>query len=86
MGFAGRYTAIEDFLQSFYIEVVKAFRRENQLASNYQPQTRLELAEYMTFTELYAKRRIVLPGQRKQQLVVLRAQSYANRQPPEATF
>jgi hypothetical protein len=86
LGFAGRYTAIEDFLQSFYIEVVKAFRRENQLAHNYQPQTRLELAEYMTFTELYAKRRIVLPGQRKQQLVVLRAQSYANRQPPEAAL
>ena len=80
LGFAGRYTAIEDFLQGFYIEVVKAFRRENKLADSYQPQVRIELAEYMTFTEQYAKRRIVLPGQRKQQLVVLRAQTYANRQ------
>ena len=86
LGFAGRYTAIEDFLQGFYIEVIKAFRRENRLAETYQPQTRFELAEYMTFTEQYAKRRIVLPGQRKQQLVVLRAQSYANRQPPEAVL
>ncbi len=86
LGFAGRYTAIEDFLQGFYIEALKAFRRENQLPETYQPRTRLELAEYMAFTELYAKRRIALPGARKQQLVVLRAQTHANRQPPEAAI
>jgi hypothetical protein len=40
----------------------------------------------MMFTELYAKRRIALPGQRKQQLIVLRAQGYAQRQPPEAVL
>jgi hypothetical protein len=74
LGFQGRYSLIEDFLQGFYIEVLKAFRRENQLPENYSPRTRLELAEYMAFTEQYAKRRITLPGHRNQQLVVLRAQ------------
>lgn len=86
LGFSGRYNAIEDFLQGFYIEVLKAFRRENHLPADYSPKTQLELAEYMTFTELYAKRRIALPGQRKQQLIVLRAQNHAKRQPPEAVL
>lgn len=86
LGFSARYNAIEDFLQGFYIEVLKAFRRENKLASDYCPKTRLELAEYMAFTEQYAKRRIALPGQRNQQLIVLRAQGYAQRQPPEAVL
>lgn len=84
LGFSARYSAIEDFLQGFYIEVLKAFRRENGLPADSCPKTRLELAEYMAFTELYAKRRIALPGQRTQQLVVLRAQGHAQRQPPEA--
>lgn len=83
LGFQARYTLIEDFLQNFYIEVMKIFRRENQLAENYTPRTRLELAEYMAFTEQYAKRRITLPGRRNQQLIVLRAQGFARRQPPE---
>jgi hypothetical protein len=86
LGFSARYTAIEDFLQNFDIEVLKAFRRENELTPAYCPQTRLELAEYMAFTEHYAKRRIALPGQRSQQLIVLRAQGYAQRQPPEAVL
>jgi DNA-binding NarL/FixJ family response regulator len=86
LGFSGRYSAIEDFLQGFYVEALKAFRRENGLPEDYQPQTRLELAEYMTFTEHYAKRKIALRGGRKQQLIVLRAQSHANRQPPEAVL
>lgn len=86
LGFSARYNAIEDFLQGFYIEVLKAFRRENELGAAYQPRTRLELAEYMAFTEQYAKRRIALPGQRSQQLIVLRAQGYAQRQPPEAAL
>ncbi|WP_204154440.1 HetZ-related protein [Leptolyngbya sp. CCY15150] len=85
MGFQGRYTLIEDFLQNFYIEVLKAFRRENQLSAEYSPRTRIELAEYMAFTEQYAKRRINLPGRRNQQLVVLRAQGFANRQPLETS-
>lgn len=85
MGFQGRYNLIEDFLQNFYIEVIKAFRRENQLPEDYSPRTRIELAEYMAFSEQYAKRRINLPGRRNQQLVVLRAQGFANRQPLETS-
>ncbi len=85
LGFQGRYNLIEDFLQGFYIEVLKAFRRENHLPTDYSPRTRLELAEYMAFTEQYAKRRINLPGRRNQQLVVLRAQGFANRQPQETS-
>jgi hypothetical protein len=83
LGFQGRYSLIEDFLQGFYIEVLKAFRREHDLPSDYTPRTQLELAEYMAFTEQYAKRRINLPSQRNQQLIVLRAQGFANRQPQE---
>lgn len=86
LGFAARYNLIEDFLQGFYIEVLKAFRRENELPTDYSPRTRLELAEYIAFTEHYAKRRIMLPGRRNQQLIVLRAQGFANRQPPETTL
>lgn len=86
LGFQGRYNLIEDFLQSFYIEVMKAFRRENGLPEDYTPKTRLELAEYMAFTEHYAKRRITLPGRRSQQLVVLRAQGFARRQPLETAI
>ncbi|MDX2100160.1 MAG: HetZ-related protein [Leptolyngbyaceae cyanobacterium bins.59] len=83
LGFQARYTLIEDFLQGFYVESLKAFRRENQLPAEYSPRSRLELAEYMAFTEQYAKRRISLPGRQGQQLIVLRAQGFANRQPPE---
>jgi hypothetical protein len=86
MGFSARYGVIEDFMQGFYIEVLKAFRREHNLGEDYSPRTRLELAEYMAFTEHYAKRRITLPGRRSQQLIVLRAQGFAHRQPPETTL
>lgn len=85
LGFQGRYNLIEDFLQGFYIEVLKAFRRENNLPAHYSPRTRIELAEYMAFSEQYAKRRINLPARRNQQLIVLRAQGFASRQPPEAS-
>lgn len=81
--FQARYTLIEDFLQGFYTESLRAFRRENELADHYQPRTRLELAEYMAFTEQYAKRRITLPTQHNQQLIILRAQRFASRQPQE---
>jgi hypothetical protein len=84
LGFAGRYNLIEDFLQDFYAEALKAFRRENEVAEGYQPRTRLELAEYMSFTEQYAKRSITLPGGYSQQLIVLRAQTFAKRMPKEA--
>jgi len=83
LGFQARYNLIEDFLQAFYGESLKAFRRENELGETYQPRTRLELAEYMAFTEQYAKRRISLPGGQSQQLIVLRAQRFGQRQPLE---
>lgn len=82
--YQARLTLIEDFLQSFYMESLNAFRRESQLESNYSPHTMLELAEYMAFTERYGKRRIPLPGQRNQQLVILRAQTFSQQQPNEA--
>lgn len=85
LGFEGRYNLIEDFLQAFYIEAIKAFRRENELSENYTPRTQLQLAEYMAFTEQYAKRRINLPGSASQQLIILRAQGFARRQPQETT-
>ena len=85
LGFQGRCTLLEDFLQGFYIEVLKAFRRENHLGDQYTPRTRLELAEYMAFSEHYAKRRISLPGCYNQQLVVLRAQAFARRLPAETS-
>lgn len=83
LSFQARFTLIEDFLQGFYTESLRAFRRENELAETYQPRTRLQLAEYMAFSEQYAKRRITLPTQHSQQLIILRAQRFASRQPQE---
>lgn len=83
LGFQARYNLIEDFLQAFYIEAIKAFRRENELAEDYTPHTLLQLAEYMAFTEQYAKRRINLAGGASQQLIILRAQGFARRLPQE---
>ncbi len=80
--YQGRLTVIEDFLQSFYVESLNAFRRESQIGSSYRPQTLLELSEYMAFTERYGKRRIPLPG-RQQQLIILRAQTFSQQQPLE---
>jgi hypothetical protein len=81
--YQARLTLIEDFLQGFYIESLNAFRRENQLSATYSPRSLLELAEYMSFTERYGKRRIPLAGRRSQQLIILRAQTYSQQQPPE---
>ncbi|EGJ32105.1 MULTISPECIES: HetZ-related protein [Moorena] len=83
LNFSARYNLIEDFLQDFYAECLKAFRRENPVDSDYTPRTQLELAEYMGFSEQYAKRRITLRGRGSQQLIVLRAQSFSRRQPNE---
>ncbi|MHC5713651.1 MAG: hypothetical protein ACYTX0_16295, partial [Nostoc sp.] len=85
LGFEARYSLIEDFLQAFYIEAIKAFRRENELPNDHTPRTQLQLAEYMSFTEQYAKRRINLPSGANQQLIILRAQGFARRQPQETT-
>lgn len=84
--FSARYNLIEDFLQDFYAESLKAFRRENEVDVDYTPRTQIELAEYMAFTEQYAKRRITLPNRCSQQLIVLRAQSFARRQPNETAL
>ncbi len=83
LGFQGRYALIEDFLQEFYTESLKAFRRENELGDTYTPRSLLQLAEYMVFTECYGKRRIHLRFGSSQQLIVLRAQTFAKRQPSE---
>jgi len=84
LGFHGRLNLIDDFLQIYYIEVLKAFRRENQLLEDFTPRFRLELAEFMAFAEHYARRRIHLPGYGNQQLIILRAQSFARKQPSES--
>ncbi len=83
LNFQARFNMIEDFLQGFYIESLRAFRREHDVDATYQPRTQLELAEYMAFTEHYAKRQIGLPGRNRQRLIVLRAQGFAKGQPPE---
>jgi hypothetical protein len=85
LSFAARRLLIEDFLQDFYADSLKAFRRENQVADNYTPRTRIELAEYMAFTEQYAKRR-VMTGYGAVQLLVLRAKSFAKRQPTDTVM
>jgi hypothetical protein len=85
LGFQARYSLIEDFLQEFYTESLKVFRRENELGATYTPRSLLELAEYMVFTECYAKRRIHLRFGSSQQLIVLRAQTFAKRQPNETS-
>jgi hypothetical protein len=85
LGFQARYSLIEDFLQEFYTESLKAFRRENALGNTYTPQSLLQLAEYMVFSECYAKRRIHLRFGSSQQLLVLRAQTFAKRQPNETS-
>lgn len=83
--YQARLTLIEDFLQGFYAEALNAFRREAQIGPSYRPHTLLELAEYMAFTERYGKRRIPLPGRRSQQLIILRAQTFSQQQPPETS-
>ncbi|MCW6035780.1 heterocyst differentiation protein HetZ [Spirulina subsalsa FACHB-351] len=84
--YQARVTLIEDFLQGFYAEALHNFRRENQLPLTYSPRTLLQLAEYMAFCERYAKRRIPLPGRRSQQLIILRSQTFSQKQPPETTI
>ncbi|HEY9708656.1 MAG TPA: hypothetical protein V6D48_10680 [Oculatellaceae cyanobacterium] len=85
LNFAARRLLIEDFLQDFYADALRAFRREQQLADNYTPRTKIELAEYMAFTEHYAKRR-VMTGYGAVQLLVLRAKSFAKRQPTDTVM
>jgi hypothetical protein len=41
----------------------------------------IQLAEYMVFSECYAKRRIQLQYGKSQQLIILRAQTFSKRQP-----
>ncbi|MGB3291936.1 MAG: heterocyst differentiation protein HetZ [Phormidesmis sp.] len=81
--YQARISLIEDFLQNFYGESINAFRREHAVASDYRPRSLLELAEYMAFTERYAKRRISFSRGRSQQLIILRTQTFSKQQPPE---
>jgi DNA-binding protein Fis len=81
--YQARLNLIEDFLQAFYVESLNAFRREAKLGETFSPQALLELAEYMAFTERYGKRRITLSGGRIQQLIILRAQTFSQQQPPD---
>ncbi|MBP0016992.1 MAG: heterocyst differentiation protein HetZ [Cyanobacteria bacterium SBLK] len=83
--YQGRVILIEDFLQGFYVEALNNFRKEAKLPLTYSPRSLLELAEYMAFCERYAKRRISLPGRRSQQLIILRAQTFSKKQPPETS-
>ncbi|HIK33772.1 MAG TPA: heterocyst differentiation protein HetZ [Oscillatoriales cyanobacterium M59_W2019_021] len=86
LSYQARLHYIEDFLQIFYAEALNALRREAMLSATFSPRTLLEVAEYMAFTERYAKRRIGLPGGRSQQLVILRAQTFSKQQPPETSI
>jgi hypothetical protein len=81
-----RISLIEDFLQNFYGESLNVLRREYNLESTYTPKLLLELAEYMAFTERYGKRRIQLPRNRSQQLIILRAQTFSQQQPSETSI
>jgi hypothetical protein len=83
LNYEGRLHLIEDFLQGFYLESLKAFRREAQLAATYRPHTLLELSEYLAFSERYAKRRVNLSNRRSQQLIILRVQTFVQQYPPE---
>ncbi|MCC3595140.1 heterocyst differentiation protein HetZ [Microcoleus sp. PH2017_28_MFU_U_A] len=83
--YQARVELIKDFLQGFYLEALKAFRRETELPPTYSPRTRLELAEYMAFVERFGKRRIPLPRNRSQQLIILRAQTFSQQQPKETS-
>jgi DNA-binding protein Fis len=83
--YQGRIELIRDFLQGFYLEALNGFRRETQLPATYSPRTRLELAEYMAFAERFGKRRIPLPRNRSQQLIILRAQTFSQQQPRETS-
>ncbi|NJL01065.1 MAG: heterocyst differentiation protein HetZ [Spirulinaceae cyanobacterium RM2_2_10] len=83
--YRARVTLIEDFLQGFYAEALNNFRREAKMSATYSPRSLIELAEYMAFCERYAKRRIPLPRRRSQQLIVLRAQTFSQKQPPETS-
>ncbi len=85
LGFQGKQSLIEDFLQDFYAEALKAFRRENDLPADYTPRSMLQLSEYMVFTECYGKRRIHLHHGKSQQLIILRAQTFSKRQPADTT-
>ncbi len=83
--YQAKVNLIEDFLQGFYAETLNAFRREADVLPTYSPRSLLELAEYMAFTERYAKRRITFSRGRSQQLIILRAQTFSQQQPLEAS-
>ncbi|MEA5471778.1 hypothetical protein [Spirulina sp. 06S082] len=78
-----RLDRVDDFLQGFYVEALNNFRKEAKLSLTYSPRSLLELSEYLAFCQRYARRRIPLPSHRSQQLIILRAWTFAQDNPPE---
>jgi len=66
---------LEEFLQEFCIEALRAFRRESNLREPYRPTTRLERAEFFAFWDHYAKRSVHF-SRGSQTIARLRAQSF----------
>ncbi|WP_199247607.1 hypothetical protein [[Phormidium] sp. ETS-05] len=81
-----RQRAIEEFLQGFYEDSWNTFRRENHLSETYRARTRLEQAEYLAFTERYAKRNIGFRDKSSQQLIVLRVKTFLQKQRREISL
>jgi hypothetical protein len=69
--------ALADFLQSFYMECLRVFRREFGLES-YSPKSRLENAEFFAFCDRYSKRKI-----RGDTIVRLRARDFLQSRPKD---
>ncbi len=81
-----RQRAIEEFLQGFYEDSWNTFRRETHLSETYRARTRLEQAEYLAFTERYAKRNIGFRDKSSQQLIVLRVKTFLQKQRREISL
>ena len=74
-----RHNFIQTFLKKFYLESLKSFCKEHELPENYKPRVLLELAEYMAFTEEYAKRDINQHNVANQQLIRIRIKDFYYR-------
>lgn len=70
--------ALADFLQSFSLECLRAFRREFQI-EGYSPKSRVEVAEFFAFCDRYSQRKIIGGIA----LVRRRALDFLQSRPPE---
>lgn len=50
---------LADFFQSFYLECLRAFRREFELSGGYSPRSRMETAEFFAYCDRYSQRKII---------------------------